>query len=147
MAATPFKPISWSPTEIITEEKMDQYANNVQWVKENKPDALYTLPGGTKRYTQVKVCAGRVIIPPDAKSDTATVRVNFPNFFSSKCQPLVTTGIVSNFTRTFCTINGINSLIPDDTGFEVQVMKFSGNSKEKTNINKSFYVNWIAVGY
>jgi hypothetical protein len=144
MGTTTFKPVNWNPNEIVSEEKMDQIANNVQWVKENKPDALYTLPQGTKRYSGVKVCGGRAIIPPNAKSDTANVRVRFSNFFTSRCQPLITTGVVSNHIRTFCIVNGINGLIPDDTGFEIQVMKFS---QKQENINKTFYVNWIALGY
>jgi len=146
MAVTAFKPITWAPNEVVSESKMDQFANNIQWLKENKMDGLYTLPGGTKRYAGVKVCGGRALIPPAPKSDTQKVTVRFANFFTSRCQPIVTTGVMSNHIRTFCVINGINGLIPDNTGFEIQVVNFT-EAKKKANITKSFYVNWIAVGY
>jgi hypothetical protein len=146
MAATPYRPINWAPNEIITEDKMDQMANNVQWIKENKPDALYTLPGGTKRYTGVKIAGGRVMIPPHPKTDTATATIRFGDFFTNRCQPIITTGILSNHIMTFCITNGINGLIPDNTGFEIHAKYFS-DGKKKSTIGKSFYIQWQALGY
>lgn len=148
MVASPFKPINWAPNEIITEEKMDQLVNNTQWLKEYKPEALYTLPGaaGTRRDTGIKIVGGRAIVPPNPKNNTSKVAVRFGEFFTPRTQPIITTGYVAAHRQTFVVINGINSLIPDATGFEVEIV-WHAQTKKKVTVSKTSYMNWIALGF
>ena len=126
---------------------MDQLANNVQWLFENTPRAMYTLPSGLRRVEGVRMSAGRVLIPRRTKSDTASATVRFGNFFSSSCEPIITTGIVTTHQRKiFVIINGIGRLNPDHTGFQVEV-EVAAEGKKKDKIANSFYVTWQALGY
>lgn len=141
-----FKALNWSPNEFIGESKMDAMTDNSEWLFKYTPRALYTLPGGITREEGIRIASGRVMITEkDSANATATVR--FGNFFSARCQPLVTTGIVSeDKTRIFCVLNGIGQLHPDNTGFQVAVSLDASDDK-KMKISKSFYVSWHAMGY
>ena len=141
-----FRAINWTPTEQIGERKMDQMTDNAEWLYRNTPRAIYTLPGGLRRAEGVKLASGRVIITK-RNSDTAAVEVRFGNFFSSRCEPNITTGIVSpGQTRVFCIINGIGRLIPDSRGFQVGI-NIAANNNKADKILKSMYVSWQAMGY
>lgn len=148
MAATPFRAISWEPTELVTEAKMDQLASNQRWLYENSPRALYSLPSGAKRAEGVKIMAGKAYIAPNTKGDTRTVNVGFANFFSSGCQPIVTTGIISGAQdRIFCVTNGLGSALhPDHRGFQITV-NIAAELKKNDKIKSAFYVAWQAMGY
>ena len=142
-----FKAINWTPNEKLAQTKTDQMADNQDWLYNNTPRAIYTLPGGIRRVEGVKIASGRVIVAKRTKTDTAYVGVRFGNFFTTSCQPIVTTGIVSDFqTRIFCTIHGIGVLHPDYRGFNVGV-NIAAQIKKNDNIAKSFYVTWQAMGY
>ena len=93
------------------------------------------------------MASGRIIIAQRAKSDSASATVRFNNFFSARCEPIITTGIVSGHQpRIFCVVNGIGKLQPDDRGFNVQV-NVAAEKKKNDKIAKSFYVTWSAMGY
>lgn len=142
-----FRAINWTPNERIGESKFDQMAENADWLYRRTPRAIYTLPGGLRRAEGVKICSGRAIIAKREKSDSAKATVRFGNFFSARCEPIVTTGVVSNkLSKIFCTVNGIGKLQPDTRGFDVEV-KIAGTAKRKGKISHSFYVTWQAVGY
>jgi hypothetical protein len=146
MATTPFKIIQWSPSEIISDSRMDNINSNLSWLYENTPLGIYTLPGGARKTTGIRIACGRVTIPP-TKSDNASASVRFGNFFSSGCQPIITTGIVSDFQRRlFAAINGFGDLNPDHTGFQVYVNVAAGK-EENDYISSRFYVTWQAMGY
>lgn len=142
-----FKAVNWTPNEMIGDAKADQISANAQYLFENTPRAVYTLPGGLRRVEGVKIASGRVIIGRRRKSDSATATVRFGNYFSTRCEPIITNGIVSEHqTRIFCTISGIGRLQPDARGFRVGV-NIAADRKKNDRIARSFYVTWSAMGY
>lgn len=142
-----FKAVNWTPNELIGEAKSDQMAANAEWLYRNTPRAIYTLPGGLRRVEGVKVAAGRVIIGRRTRTDSATATVRFGNYFSTRCEPIITTGIVAEHqTRIFCTVNGIGRLNPDNRGFNVEI-NIAAGLKKNDKIARSFYVAWQAMGY
>lgn len=146
MAATAFNPISWSPSENITDEKMQQYADNLQWVYDNTPRALYTNPSGLKKPTGVRIVAGKALITA-RNAQTASVRVQFGNAFSNGCFPIITTGINNTFQdRVFSRFQGIGQVQPNHTGFQLFI-EIPSYTKTKEIIKNNFYVHWTAIGY
>lgn len=142
-----FRAVNWTPGEMISDPKADQMTENAQWLFENTPRAIYTLPGGLRRVEGVKVAAGRVVIGRRPKTDSANETVRFGNYFSPRCEPIITTGIVSEHqTKIFCTISGIGKLQPDSRGFEVGV-NIAADKKKNDKIARSFFVTWQAMGY
>lgn len=142
-----FKAVNWTPNERIGERKTNQMADNADWLMLNTPRAVYTLPGGLRRNEGVKIAAGRVLVGQRNKSDSANVTVRFGNYFSPRCEPIITTGIVSNHqVKIHHTINGIGRLQPDARGFNVGV-SIAADKKKQDKIAHSFYVTWQAVGY
>jgi hypothetical protein len=143
-----FRAVNWTPNEIIDDPKMDVIVANADYLYVNTPRAIYTLPGGISRDEGVKIASGRVMIPKNMKSDTATVEVRFGNFFSSRCEPIITTGVITKGqVRTFCVINGLGGkLQPDSRGFNVSV-NIGAEAKKNDKILRSFYVAWQAIGY
>ena len=144
---TIFRAVSWTPNEVVQEQKMDQLAENADWLYRHTPRAVYTLPGGIKREQHLKLASGRALISRRPKTDTATIAVSFNNFFSINCEPIVTTGIVAEHqVRIFCVINGIGRLQPDHNGFNVTI-NIAAEKKKNDNIARSFYITWSAMGY
>lgn len=142
-----FKAVNWSPNEILGAAKTDQMSNNAEWLYNRTPRSLYTLPGGLRREQGVRIVAGRVQIAQRLKTDTASVRVRFGNYFSTRCQPLITTGIVSGHQpRIHAVINGIGQLQPDHRGFNVQV-NINADKKKNDHIARAFWINYMAIGY
>ena len=140
-----FKAVNWTPNEYIGEAKMDQMTNNAEWLLANTPRAVYTLPGGLRRAEGIKLASGRAIISK-SNSDSATVEVRFGNFFSTRCEPNVTTGIVSQQKNVFCSIQGLGKNTPDARGFQIQV-NIDANSDKKDKITNTMYVFFSAMGY
>lgn len=144
MAATTFKVINWTPNEVISQAKMDTINQNTIWLRDNSPRAYYSTRDVT-REQGLRIASGRKAIPA-SKEDAATVQVHFNNLFAANCQPIVTTGIVSNDQRkVFCVISGLGELHPDNRGFEIHVNVDYG--KEKNDKIKGFHVTWQALGY
>lgn len=142
-----FRAVNWTPNERLGESKTDQMNDNAEYLYQRTPRAVYTLPGGLHRAEGIKICSGRVVIAKRPKTDAATVRVSFGNFFSSRCEPIVTTGVVSEKqTRIFCVVNGLGKLQPDTRGFNVEV-NIARTNKRKGKLAHSFYVAWQAMGY
>lgn len=142
-----FKAVNWTPNELLAEAKTDQLGDNGEWLYVNTPRAIYTLPGGLRRVDGVRIASGRVFIAKKDKSDSDTATVRFGNFFTARCDPIITTGIVSEHQRKiFCVVSGIGQLQPDNRGFQVGV-NIAAESKKKDVIAHSFYVSWQAMGY
>jgi hypothetical protein len=141
-----YRPINWSPNEVVGEEKMDIFTSNLDYLYKNTPRAVYTIAGLT-RVEGVRIASGRVNVAA-ASSDTANYQVRFGNFFSTGCQPNITTGLVSTGTQlqVFCTLSGIGQVLPDSTGFNVTVNIASPNKSTDT-IRNTVYVMWEAMGY
>ena len=142
-----FKAVNWSPNELLAEAKTDQMADNATWLYNNTPRAIYTLPGGIRRVEGVRLAAGRAVITR-RKADYAGVSIYFGNFFSMRCEPIITTGVVSiGQTKVFCTINGLgNRVQPDHTGFNAWV-QVAAATKKDDKIARTKYVTWEGRSY
>lgn len=146
MAATPFRAIHWAPNDLISEDKMDQTAANMNWLRDNTPRAHYRAHGVNKK-DQIKIASGLALITA-RKQMRASKRVSFGNFFSARSRPIVTTGIISaKQRRIFVTVDGIGQLHPDHTGFDVHVVMDEAAAKKNRRILRNFYVSWQAMGY
>jgi hypothetical protein len=139
MTATPYKPVSWSEDELITPDKMSQITNNSQWLYENTPRVSYNA-FKVNRATGIKIACGLMVMG-SVKSLTHTKSVYFGNFFSAASHPIVTTGLTTTGLRKiFTTISGIGVLHPDQRGFQITCEGMS-------NLERSFYVTWQAMGF
>lgn len=142
----PFNAVNWTPNELVGQRKMNTMTNNAEWLYANTPRAIYTLPGGLRRVEGTKLASGRVIITKRNK-DSATVEVRFGNYFTARCEPNITTGIIAaSQPQVFDSIRGIGRLIPDNRGFQVTVNIAAQNAR-RDKITRSFYVAWQAMGY
>lgn len=146
MAATPFKVISWSPNEPITDEKLDAMVSNDNWLKTKMVQGNYSAYN-KKRDEGLRIAGGLALIT-SRKAANAQKSVGFNDFFSPGCRPIVTTGIVSKSQRQiFVTVDGPgNQLHPTKDGFQVFVHVDAWDKKNK-KISRNFYVSWIALGY
>lgn len=144
--ASSWSAVSWQPSEVITDDKMNQDSSNVQWVKDNTPRATWNGPDGGRRAQGVVIVGGIAIVTPRA-ANFAGVQINFGASFGTGCKPVITTGIVNNFqTKVFCRVVGIGRTQPDHNGFEARV-QVSANDKENDKIADNIYVHYMAMGY
>jgi hypothetical protein len=144
MAITPFRPVSWSPNEPITDAKMDRIGDDLQYLFDHFPRTVYRAHG-VRRAEGLKIMVGTAFIGA-RKKPYARVEVYFGDNFSHLSKPIVTTGIVSAHQhRIYCTINGLNGLHPDNRGFTAHVV-VDALDKKNRKIARSLYVNWMALG-
>lgn len=142
-----FTAVNWTPNELAGETKFDTLSANADWLYLNTPRAIYTLPGGIRRVEGIKIAAGRAIIFKDTTTDQATVEVRFGNFFSTRCEPIITTGIAcEGQPRIFAVYNGIGQMFPDHRGFQTTI-NIAAGQEENDNIARTFAVTWQAMGY
>lgn len=148
MSATPFRTLGWAPHEVITRDKMEQLQSNYQWIADNRVRGRFYGNGQGKKTTDIILLAGKVRIPRNLKSDTATVSVSFGAAFSSECRPVVTTGVVSDgHVAIFCTVHGLGDMnIPDSRGMEVTI-NIKAELLQNDKISKEFFVDWHALGF
>lgn len=147
MAATSFVGVQWQPLDIIDDDKMRQLSDNIQYVHDETPRALFNAGRAGGRKQGVKIASGYATIPRAPKKAAASVTVGFASFFSPGCRPKITTGIMSPTKQNiYVTFRGRNKLEPDSTGviFEVEIGE---KDKEKSRIGHSFAIHWIAMGY
>ena len=152
MAFTPFVGVSWHPLDLIDESKMDDMSNNIQYIHNNTPRASVALPGADSgaRAENIKIVAGRALIPKKGGANTHTESVGFRGEFSSNCAPIITTGIQSkNQQNIYVTFTGHNGNRPDANGLKihVEIGEQAGASASKNKITSGFQVHWIAMGF
>lgn len=148
MAVEPYRAISWSPYEPITDVRMNQSETNLQWIHDNTPRALWTgKDGSSSRREGLKIASGKALFSK-RESDRATTRVRFGQFFSEFCEPnLATTLLTTGQRKIFHVCSGLDgALHPDHRGFEISV-EVAANNEKQDSIVKQFYVSWIALGY
>lgn len=145
MASSPFKVVSWSPREPLTNEKLNAMVTNDNWLRENMMRGRYSA-NGVYRATGIKMASGLALIT-SGKAATKTKYVSFGSYFSESCKPIVTTGVVSAAQRQiWATIDGPGSKPqPTRDGFQIHVYVNSTNKKKK--IARNFYVSWHAIGF
>jgi hypothetical protein len=145
MASTPFKVVSWDPTDPITLDKLDAMVDNDNWLKDNTVRGRYGANNVAKD-TGIRIASGLARFTAQ-KAANQQKYVSFANYFSAGCLPIVTTGTVSAHQRQISvTIDGPGSKPqPTRDGFQVHVFVDS-NNKGKA-ITNPFYVSWIALGF
>ena len=143
MAVTQYRAVRWSPNELIGEDKMNQMSTNMDWIAQNTPRALYTIDG-LKTQQGIKIAAGMAFFQGSTTKDgSESESVIFGDFFSPNCMPIITTGSVSIYMRSFFVgLHGLNGLKPDARGFIINARRPSGKP-----FPRSFYVAWQALGY
>lgn len=151
MAITPFVGVQWQPLDLIDEAKMDDMSNAIQFVHDNTPRVKVGVGSGAARSQGVKIAAGRVTFARNANKSEASASVDFGNFFSSGCIPLITTGVQSKVQQNiFCTFQGWNDRqAPDQRGMliNIEIGEQAGKSQSKNKIQRSFQVHWMAMGW
>lgn len=142
-----FRAVNWTPNEQIGEPKMDLINENAEWLFYNTPRAIFTQPGGIRRVEGVRIASGRIIVPKNKASDSGTEEVRFGNFFTQRCEPNITLGLVSKTQpRIFYTMSGIGKMLPDSRGFQVHV-NVDALQKKNDKLLNNIYISFIAMGY
>lgn len=146
MSATGYKPLSWNQGDNITKEKLNQMANNDQWLFDNIPRADYQALGVHKN-EGIRIAAGVALIKASTKPWGFT-DVHLSNFFSSGSTPIVTTGgaVTTHIRRAIISVNGFGRTHPDNRGFRIWV-SLDQRPWEPNRIFSPFYVPWHAIGY
>jgi len=145
MAATPYKPISWSDRS-VSQEKLQQMANNDQWLFENSPRMRYSVAGNV-RDSGIKIIAGKTSYGPTNGPDYEDVNIYFGNFFSAACKPVVTSTVgvdIASGLRKYIVNRGFGGEI-DYRGFIAHV-----TAHEPPGYSASIpggWLHWIAVGF
>lgn len=145
MAIVPYKAVSWSDNEPLFTSKLNQMANNDQWLYEHMPRMLYTAYNQRKA-DGLKIASGILMCQP-APSGIQQHVVYFGSFFSESCTPVVVTGLMhQGEVRMTFGVKGIGQTYVDHRGFELLggAIHHSPNHKAFTKI---FWVPWIAMGF
>lgn len=146
MASTPYRPISFSPDEAITDDKINQAMNNVQWLFENTPRMYYNA-FGLKKTSGIKILTGVGVVPA-TKSTLSSTTVYFGTFFSQGCSPVVVATPVRNAgpVRFETCVSGIGQTYPDHRGCRLHIS--TDERLATSNYHpRALPVNWIAVGW
>lgn len=146
MAAKPFSPLSWSDNEPIFMEKLNQMANNEQYLFENTPTVYYN-GHGIRKTAGTKILSAAVQIPANSRSGYGANTFHFGSFFSSGCRPFVIAS-VNSFPqgRFHIYTRGIGTFWPDHRGFEIRLSTDELNAKDN-KIRATVWVPFIAIGW
>lgn len=141
---SPYAPVQWTPGP-ITLPGLQQMANNEQWLFENMPAMYYTGPQ-IKRTGGLKIAAGRLPFP-STKQGYIDMNVYFGNFFTSGCNPVVTTTVHSYYRgRKFASVMGLGGATNiDSRGFMAVICAVEPVGQD--NSIHGGILNWMAVGY
>lgn len=147
MAVEAYNPQSWGEEDITT-GKLNAMTSNDDWLYENLPRVHLQTYGGVRRDRKCKIAAG-VITIPKSKEKIQHLRVDFDDFFTTNCKPIICATIVSHQNSKYVvTTYGTRGqgYVPLNDGFMARVAVFESNDKVNF-FNKTSYLNWIAVGY
>lgn len=142
MVAGPYVPTSFTG-EQITQQKLQQMANNDQWLFENSSRVRYNY--GVVRDSQVKIIAGKTPYPATT-NDNIDVYVYFGSFFSASCKPVVAASVEPGLGTIGLSIAGLTF------GAEMDYRGFRGHVYQdyyelRNSLQYAGWVHWIAVGY
>lgn len=145
MTATPFTPIAWN-NEPITDAKMNQMANNDQWLYEHTPTVKFASYGVNKE-TGIKIHSGICIVPA---SGTAGAVANwyFGSFFTPGCRPVVNATVQPTTTRVriYCIVRGIGQIAPDHNGCAITAINHEIVTSS-SRVDAPVYIHVTAIGY
>ncbi len=145
MAATPYRPVAVNDKS-LTKEKLQQMANNDQWLFENTPRIRYNfLEGNIVRDSGAKILAGKLIFGAGTK-DWSERTVSCGNFFSASCKPIVVSTVEATGThlRKLVTTKGINGAEIDHRGFIAHVSVQERNAKVMDTWG---LIHYMAIGF
>lgn len=143
MVASPYRPVSWN-SEPVTQQRLQQMANNMQWLYENNAKVRYSATSIT-RDNGVKVLVGKTAVPASA-TDYSDAVVYFGSYFTAGCQPIVTSVYADTAygLRKFIVNRGLGGPI-DHRGFIGHVS--SHEPQGIANDIRGGWMHWMAVGY
>lgn len=145
MAVTPYRPVSVND-KALTKEKLQQMANNDQWLFENTPRVRYTLlDGSLTRDTGGKILAGKALFGA-SPNDWSERTIYFGNFFSAACKPIVQVTIETTGThlRKYASIRGISGAEVDHRGF---ICHLSAQERNAKVVETWGLIHYTAVGF
>jgi hypothetical protein len=136
----------FSDSEPLDRDKLNQMANNDQWLYENTPRISYNAHGVVKP-NGAKILAG-MNVAPAVRASVTWASIYFGSFFSQGCRPIVVGTVISGISRTRyeLIVRGIGTVFPDHRGCQ-----FAVTTDEVTSTNNYHTVgpgiNWVAVGW
>jgi hypothetical protein len=149
LAATPYKPISFSPNEFLTRAKLNAMTNNDQWLFENTIRGSYSAHN-IRRSAGIKIAAGVATFAPTTTGGR-WVPIYFGSFFSVGCRPVVVATPTGNGSgRLLCAVTSLNanaSAFADHVGFAMWMTPDAGVTASLARIYRTVYGSWIAVGW
>lgn len=141
-----FVPVSWNG-EAVSTDKLNQMANNDQYLFDRAPRMRYTA-GNLTRDTSLKMISGKTPYPANGNSWVQWVNIYFGSFFTAGCHPVVTATIEvpGNKKMMHVVVFGFNNQEIDHTGFIAAAwnQEWPGAA---SFLDASGYVHWQAVGY
>lgn len=118
--------------------------NNQDYLYDNMPRVRYTW--GVQQDTKIKILCGRITVPA-AKQEYFNVKLDIGNYFTSGCSPIVTALPVSNQEdEVHITAHGSYKDKPTATDIVLRG-RLSSSSGKKKYIERTIYVDWVAIGY
>lgn len=140
MTATPYRPVTWN-TEPISQGKLQQMADNDEWLFENAARVRYSVNGIVKD-DGLKILVGKTLYGTSAVS-AVYQDVYFGSFFSTNCNPIVTCTLETGtgLGRKQVTLAGFGGDV-DSRGFRAAIY-----TDEVTYMDKAGWLHWQAIGY
>lgn len=143
--ANQYKPVSFTASQLLDEDTLNQISNNQEYLRAESVDGLYVNGSGVTVGTGVKILGGRRTIAASTQS-SIHVTVGFKRFFSTTCSPVIVTQILSTGQNQFHTVvRGVSTNMPTHEGFIANI-RTTRIEKGATKINK-IYLDWIALGF
>jgi hypothetical protein len=108
----------------------------------------YSGYGNIRRDLQTRIGSGVISIPKTTRKHQ-DLRVEFDNLFTTNCKPIIVTGITSHYvSRMTVCVWGFRGrgYVPLQDGFMATVACVEMD-KENNYIQKTSYLNWIAIGW
>lgn len=153
MAQNEYRPVSWNG-EPITNSKLNQMANNTQFLFERTPRIRYAAAGIT-RDSGLKMIVGKTPIPI-VQTEWTEVETYFGDFFSAGCHPSINANLemTQNLHRTLMVIRPLGSYTTygeiDHRGFKAHVWSNEddgGGGPAADVLTTGGFIHWQAVGY
>lgn len=139
-----YKSVSWNQGDLTTRDKLTRMANNDEYLKTKMPAVRYTY--GTPVDDNCKIMVGRIIVPSQT-SRKYHKSVSFGTFFNPSCSPIINlTAVSDKEDEMSLRAAGIGQLKPTSAGMIIRVL-VSATSGKLTRIERSFYIDWTAIGF
>lgn len=146
MAATQYKPVVWGEEPVDT-GKLNQMANNTQYVYEMTPRMLFNAYG-VKKTNAVKIISGIAIVPANGAL-WSSVDVSFGTFFTPGCKPVVVVSRqpTSGKWRFHTLARGLSENNIDHRGVKIACGADYYGTSTKNVCDVPNTVHYIAIGW